>query len=34
MDPSGHTCPKADTVRPWASLSDDEQRLSRRMAQV
>jgi arylsulfatase len=32
--PTGESWPEVDTVRPWESLSDDEQRLFRRMAEV
>jgi arylsulfatase len=32
--PGGEGWPEVDTVRPWASLSDDEQRLFARMAEV
>ena len=31
---SGESWPEVDTVRPWESLSEDEQRLFRRMAEV
>src|SRR4029077_5725430 len=32
--PDGQPWPQLDTVRPWASLSADEQRLFARMAEV